>query len=673
MKKILVISFLLFAAITFAQPGKTIQKSNPTPVVEQKKATTTKEKPTNKSMPSGTVILTVEAQMVNCTNNPDKQCFKVLRNGEYAYETVEDIESFPYEFGYTYTIQVKEILKTPPIGANESMYRYKWIKTLNKKEDGATEETETPTNPKKGTTNTTILTNENGKKIGKSELSVESVLDKKWYLRKLKDVDGTSLVTDDNVMFMTISTFNDRMEGFGACNKFAAVMRSDLSTSFDVSKLSYDLSNCGYKKIENLFFELLQTTNKFEVRNGNLILSNQWNFLLAFTSDPNNKEDISTTYTPQNIYKNEDKTYASSEKQNIPNKESFTPTPIKESTSTTVETKTVTTLDENKQPVTTTNTTVTSNEDDEIQKQIDELKKKQEAKKAALQKADDDAKIATDKEAELKKKEELKQQELAAAKAKEEKLAKLKAEQERLQKELAELDNGTTGEQKPTTTTKPTTITEKNKTANSDKPTESTKVAVVEDKKQTTKKVEPSINITNNTPNTVIQPNITTSTIDNSMTNDNSIYPNPKAKDAVYYNTNDQKLLFTEVTNGTFTGNDKNTYLEINERESKIQFPKNKMPKLVIKTDGMIPNSDYITLYTCDFKKDKRQIFVRPQRNRVLTSYSEIAPNVYEIVLPENISEGEYVFVKQSNLNNFSNIIFNTTKIEVYCFGVIYK
>ena len=262
---------------------------------------------------------------------------------------MDDIDGFGYELGYTYTIQVKEILKSPPIGVNESLYRYKWIKTLSKKEEGVTEiKTEkTSIPPSKSTKEESIIyTNEYGKKIGKTDVNVNSPLDKKWYLRKIKDADGTSLVIDDNVMFITISTFNDRLEGFGACNKFAAVMRSDLTTSFNVSKLYYDFANCGYKKLENLFFESLQTANKFEVRNNSLILSNQWNFLMAFTSDPNNKEDILTTYTPQNVYKNDDKTYATSEKQETKAyQEPFTPTPIKESTNTTIETKTVTTLE----------------------------------------------------------------------------------------------------------------------------------------------------------------------------------------------------------------------------------------------------------------------------------------------------------------------------------------
>ena len=475
MRKYLTLSFLFLATFTFAQKGKTVAKETPTVTP---KATTPSDKTPKPSPSNGIVTLTVDAALAPCSSSSNKQCLQVLRKGADAYESIDDIEGFAYELGYTYTIQVKEILKTPPIGINESLYRYKWIKTVRKKEEGVvnTPTFEVPKQPNTSS-NETVFTNENGKKIGKTDVNVESVLDKKWYLRKLKDVDGTNLVTDDNVMYMTISTFSDRMEGFGACNKFAAVMRSDLSTSFNVSKLYYDFANCGYKKLENLFFELLQTANKFEVRNNHfLILSNQWNFLLGFTDDPDNKEDISTTYTPQNVYTNDDKKYASSEKQTN-YKEPFTPKTINESTSTTTETKSTTTLDENKNPVTTTNTTVTSNDDAdaiEMQRKIDEMQKALAVKK---QKAIDDAKkaeeekIASDKEAELKKRDELKQQELAAAQAAEQaKLAEAKAakdaekakklkELERLQKELDEMDNGNTKTTTLSETKKPLTAT----------------------------------------------------------------------------------------------------------------------------------------------------------------------------------------------------------------------
>lgn len=91
---------------------------------------------------------------------------------------------------------------------------------------------------------------------------------------------------------------------------------------------------------------------------------------------------------------------------------------------------------------------------------------------------------------------------------------------------------------------------------------------------------------------------------------------------------------------------------------------------MIIKTDGIKPTSDYFSLYTADIKKGKRVIYVRPYKNRVLTAYSEIAPNTFEIILPENLGGGEYVFVLQSDIN--VPIVFNSSSVKVYCFGVDY-
>ncbi|MBK6276180.1 MAG: META domain-containing protein [Saprospirales bacterium] len=204
--------------------------------------------------------------------------------------------------------------------------------------------------------------------IGKSDVNVVSPLDNEWYLRKIKMKDGTNLVMDDNVIFMVINTFNDRIDGFGACNKFASVIRTESNNRFSISKLTNDYGNCNFKKTENLFFELLKTANKFSIKNGNLILYNETNFLMAFTSNPKYMNDIITTYSPENNPIDETKSSNLSDEKNTSYKEPFKPATIKE-------TKSVTITDEIKQPLTTTNTSVSTNAEDEIQKQIDALEK----------------------------------------------------------------------------------------------------------------------------------------------------------------------------------------------------------------------------------------------------------------------------------------------------------
>ena len=225
------------------------------------------------------VTLIVSSSTVPCVNNPNNQCLQVKMQGSNEYEIVDDIENFNYDLGYIYTIQAKRVIKTPPIAINESVYRYVWVKTLSKKEVqylAAPGETQ--------------VTN-SGKIIGQTNIVTTSPLDRKWYLRKMKESEGSSFVTDDNIMFIDVNTFNDRLDGYGACNKFAAVVKSDLNTIFSVSKLTTDYSNCGNKKIEDMFYALMQQVDRFEIKDGNLILSRQWNYLLEFTSNPNNKEE----------------------------------------------------------------------------------------------------------------------------------------------------------------------------------------------------------------------------------------------------------------------------------------------------------------------------------------------------------------------------------------------
>ena len=49
------------------------------------------------------------------------------------YHQTQKFSTFNYEAGNTYTIWVREELKTPPIAADESMYKYVYVKTIAKK------------------------------------------------------------------------------------------------------------------------------------------------------------------------------------------------------------------------------------------------------------------------------------------------------------------------------------------------------------------------------------------------------------------------------------------------------------------------------------------------------------------------------------------------------------
>ena len=603
-----VLLILLFSLNSFSQGGTFVPKKTPSPATTLPKQPSKKNPSQNSSSTLKTLIVSPET--VPCLNNSSSQCLQVKKQGSTGFETIEDIENFNYDIGYTYTVQVKEIMKTPPIGVGESVFRYIWIKTISKKEfiEEAVNEA-TKDSPDLTPKTTYQSTYNNGKIIGQTNIITGSELDKKWYLRKLKNINGESLVTDDNVMWIEIKTFNDRIEGFGSCNKFWTVVKSDLNTTFEVSKLTTNYTQCGYKKLEDMFYDLLQQANRFEIRNGNLVLSDQWKFLLGFTSNPDNKEDIAITYTPQNIVKDNEKTYATSNK----NEDKYVP-PVK--TTTTSES---TTSSQSVLTTTTPTSPILENieakpVEDEKQKEIAELKRKTEEQSKII--------------------EELKKQDLAK------------------NKEDTKTDST---EQK----TKTTSVEEKINT-----PSSTQNNTTIESKSGT----RPEKIIITEESNPAFSNNLTNAEVN--KTTDNSEFPEPKTNNIVYYKA-ENKLLFTEIGDAIFRGTEKNTTLELSGEESKIQFAKNKIPKIVIKTDGVKPSLDYISLYKCDFKKEKRQIYVRPSKNRILTYFSEIATNVYEIILPENLGEGEYVFVKQNDLNN--TISFNSTIIKVFSFGVEYK
>lgn len=352
-------------------------------------------------------IFEVNFETVPCESDNSKNCLLVKEKGKKEFEILNaTIFGFNYQPGYSYLIAVKETNNGNYYLADEIS------KKLIKNISGTFTPLESiPESSSKRTSSGNI--------IQQTSIQTSSLLDRKWYLRKIKDNDGSSFVTDDNVIFIDINTFKDRIDGFGACNTFATVLKSDLNTTFEVSKLTSNYAMCGNKKIEDLFYTLLQKVNRYEIRNNFLMLSDQWKFLLSFTSDPNNKEDIYSTYTPPTIVKSGDNVYATD--QPIVKNENKSAPVANETES--IETITVSTA-----------TTITSknNDVDELyQKQIEELQKKQaEAKKQKEQdsiiKSEQD-RLQRQKDTELKQlaeKEKFKQDEIK--KAEQDKLAKQK-------------------------------------------------------------------------------------------------------------------------------------------------------------------------------------------------------------------------------------------------------
>lgn len=640
MKNTILLLLLSCQVFAFAQRGN-YKPDKPTPSISNGKGTNSQKpavKPKSEvAADKNTVTLYILPAMAPCPGNPTQQCYQFKKSGSDALQFVDDIEKLPdYEFGYTYTIQAKQKEKEVYI-EGQSPYKYIWVKTLSKIEEASNYIDNSSQN---NTTSNDIKTvTENGKSVGVSSINTSSAIDGIWYLRKMKEAEGKSIVTDDNVMWIDINTFKDYLSGFGACNKFEATLRSDLNTKFTVSKITPTYYSCGNEIVEKLFFSLLEQTNKFELKNGNLILSNQWNFLLGFTKDKDNKEDIPVTYTPKTIVKNDQQTYATDETIKG-NTVSDSPNKIKNS-----EYNETTSTQINNEPAI---TTIVQSTESELNKAISEKDKQI----ADLQKQLDEAKKA--KEEEAKKQEELKQQQEAAQKAK---VAADKAKSEELKKKQAQAaaDKEKADKLKKLEAEnlqKQKEIEEMKKQLNDVK--KNNKYSISEAKNKNTDSKEVQDNIVNKE-NQIINKY---TKLENTNIENIDDFSDINKENSVFY-MYENRYLQLDLSEGIY----KNTFFEIDKEESKLQFIKNKLPKFYIKSMTNLLNEEYIYLIKCNFKKGTRQVPTKSTKNQLKIKFKSIRNNIYEIILPYDLDVNEYSFVTKDMIESNSNIL-------IPCFGV---
>ncbi|HQV77494.1 MAG TPA: DUF4377 domain-containing protein [Chitinophagales bacterium] len=570
----------------------------------------------------------INYETVPCGSNYTQACLLLKEKGKSEFEIFEgSIYGFNYQAGYNYTIEVKET-------GNSNYYLVKEIKKTSINTPANTQEIN-------ATNNNSVSTNTiNNKIIQPTSIPTTSNLDGRWYVRKIKDSDGSSFVTDDNVLWIEINTFRDKLDGFGACNKFEAVVKSDLKTTCQISKITSTFSNCGNKKLENLFFQLLQEVNRFEIKNGNLILSNQWNFLLGFTSNPNNKQDIPTTFTPPTIVSNSNLVYATNKnEENKPNT-----TSISNSSTTITETK--------------VNPSSNAN--------LDELKQKENEIEILKKQLAEQEKVKQQKELEKKNTEALalKQQQEAQEKAtiEKQKLAKQK-EIDDLKKLIAEKEND--NNLKETASNKPNlAVTKNEEKANVDLSDNSNgndenyveKVKVVNDY-QITKFVK-------NTSNTNIQ--------------------DPDFPLRPYY-LDGNELVKLERSEANFAAKAKGLYrgvdkqVQIMKEESPIQFAKNNIPRFfILIEDGDIDPYDVVDLCKADKIGKGRRNFtyagvkyggrVKDVTGKLIQlDFKKIRKGLYEIIIEQELPQGEYAFLPLFSANSISS----TNSVKANCFGVV--
>lgn len=578
-------------------------------------------------------IFEINFETVPCESDQSKSCLLVKEKGKTTFEILDAvIYGFNFQPGYAYTIVVKET-------ANGNYY---FVNEINKRFVAQTSTTYLPVSNTVANETNNNVKNSTGKIIQPSSIQASAAIDGKWYLRKMKESEGSSFVTDDNVMWIQINSFNDRIDGFGACNKFAAVLRSDLTTTFDLSKLTTNYALCGNKKLEDLFYDLLQKANRFEIRNGNLILSDQWKFLLGFTSNPDDKEDITTTYTPSNIVKNDEKIYATNLPQTSTKNDTYQPPVIISETSETSNSSSV-----NSSQKASSASLMADPVLEAKNKEIEELRQQ----------------LAQQKQAEEKKKMEVEKEMARQAELEKQKLAK-QEEIEELKKQLAAKESQILPEQKNNT--------DKKAVETSKKPTEIQEEVSEQD-------------ISDMSENGDKKKIISDYTITKFTVNKTNNIPEPEFPLRPYYLDGNEltKLERAEANfaikqKGIYRGQDKQ--VQIMKEESPIQFIKGNLPRFFISIDDPdIDPYDVIDLCRADRIGKGRRNFtyagtkyggrVKDVTGKLVhLEFKKIRKGLYEIIVEDELKQGEYAFLP---LFNNSQSLSSTNSIKANCFGIV--
>ncbi len=236
---------------------------------------------TSQNISSIITTIDIDYETVNCEYGTDKQCFLIKAKDQKEFEIFNGcVYGFTYEAGNRYNLTVKK---------NGSDYDF--IK-VNKKELVSYNTSKiTCVNPRSSAplasaTTTAPALNPN---------TYNSPLDnKKWYLKTMRENETSLFELDENVFYIEFNSFKDRLNGSGSCNTFEGIFKTDTKTSFNVDAINVGYKHCGTEKIENLFIDQLKKCDRFEIKDGILQLSKQWQIQLWFGPANISKTVLST-------------------------------------------------------------------------------------------------------------------------------------------------------------------------------------------------------------------------------------------------------------------------------------------------------------------------------------------------------------------------------------------
>lgn len=217
------------------------------------------KKPYNSSDVSTIKTIIVNEEKVPCEGNPDAKCLLIKFEKNKTFELFyQNIEGFTFEEGYRQTIQVRERPVANPM-IKEASPIYTFIKVIEKTKifDPVFVDT--------------FAVNPNS-----------TPLDKKWYLRKIKDSDTSSFVIEDNEVWMELNTSENKLSGKAPCNTYFARFETDLISTFKAEAVISTKMYCSNISFENLFFSLLQNADNYKIKDGRLTLSIVKRVLLEF-------------------------------------------------------------------------------------------------------------------------------------------------------------------------------------------------------------------------------------------------------------------------------------------------------------------------------------------------------------------------------------------------------
>ncbi len=205
-----------------------------------------------------TRTLVVNEEKVPCDGNPDAKCLLIKGEKQKEFEVFyQSIEGFQFEPGFRQTILVTERhIANPMVKEAEPIYTL--VRVLKKERISQV------------VTDTAVAI-----------ATVKTPLDKKWFLRKMKDSDTSSYEIEDNAVYIEINSAERKLNGKAPCNNFFGGFKSE-DTSFQTSAIASTKMYCNNMRMEDLFLTLLQNADRYEIKNNRLILYKGDRLLLEF-------------------------------------------------------------------------------------------------------------------------------------------------------------------------------------------------------------------------------------------------------------------------------------------------------------------------------------------------------------------------------------------------------